>query len=110
MNRVSRITADVLSTLGLRRATRDWFPRALIGFSAGVLTGAAAALVLTPKTGEQMRDDLRVGAGRLVKKGRAQLQGAASAIAGTARDLKEKVNERIGHHPEVEPERHPIGV
>ena len=94
MDRVSRITGRVLSSMGLQRATRDWFPRMFIGFSAGVLTGAACALVLSPKTGEQIREDLRVGAERLVKKGRAQIA-----------ELKEKVGQRMD-----ESERHPIGV
>src|SRR5688572_22698665 len=96
----SRMSGQVLSTLGLRRATTDWFPRMLIGFSAGMLTGAAAALMLSPKTGEQIRDDLRVGAERLVRKGRAQLA-----------EIKDKVNQRVGNHRnEIESERHPIGV
>lgn len=96
----SRMTGQVLSTLGMRRATRDWFPRMFIGFSAGILTGAACALMLSPKTGEQIRDDLKVGAERLVKKGRAQLA-----------ELKEKVNQRVAdHRNEVDSEHHPLGV
>jgi hypothetical protein len=100
MKQVSRITGQVLSSLGMGRATTDWFPKVFIGFSVGLLSGAAAALMLSPKTGEQVRGDLRVGAQRLVKKGKAQLA-----------ELKEKVSQRAGHQVhELESERHPLGV
>jgi len=92
----SRITGRVLPMLGLRRATTDWFPRTFIGFSAGLITGAACALMLAPKTGEQVREDLRVGAEKLVKKGRAQIA-----------ELKDRALHYTGKN---EPERPPLGV
>jgi len=98
MTRFSRITGQVLSTLGMRRATRDWLPRSFIGFSAGLITGAACALILAPQSGEQTRDDLRVGAEKLVKKGREQLA-----------EIKDRALHYAGSVTK-EPERPPLGV
>jgi hypothetical protein len=98
MMRFSRFTGRVLPFLGMRRATTDWLPRTFIGFSAGLITGAAAALILAPKTGVQVRGDLRVGAEKLVKKGREQFA-----------ELKDRALHYAGSKTR-EPERPPLGV
>ena len=55
------------------RATRDWMPRAIFGFGAGIIVGAGLALMLTPRTGAELRNDLSEGANKLVQKGRQQI-------------------------------------
>ena len=65
----------------------------LRGLLTGVLVGAAAALLLAPKRGEEMRQDLSEGAGRWREKAE-DLKGKAEDLSGrvseTAHDLKER--------------------
>lgn len=61
-------TDDVLHSLGLARyeepRVADWVtPVAFFGL--GALTGAAAAVLLTPKSGPELRRDIRDGAKQL---------------------------------------------
>jgi hypothetical protein len=52
---------DVLRFIGLqrRRSVGGYIATGVGFFSAGLLLGAGAALLLAPKTGRDMRDDLR---------------------------------------------------
>ena len=52
---------DILDLLGLesKSSTAGWLAGALGTFGVGMLVGAGIALILTPKTGRELREDLR---------------------------------------------------
>jgi hypothetical protein len=51
---------DVLNALGLRRRSQsDWVVPAVTALGVGILVGAGLGLLLAPKTGEELREDLR---------------------------------------------------
>lgn len=52
---------DLLNLVGLesRRGAADWVVPTLTAFSVGVLVGAGIGLLLAPKAGSELRDDLR---------------------------------------------------
>lgn len=50
---------DVLGALGLAPRLRDYIWPALGVFSTGVLLGAGAALLFTPKSGAKLRKEIR---------------------------------------------------
>jgi hypothetical protein len=61
---------NVLHAVGLRRESEarvltDTVLPALAVFSAGILVGAAVALLVTPKTGRELRNDLQRKAGQI---------------------------------------------
>ncbi len=56
------------------------------GLITGVLVGAATALILAPKRGDEIRQDLSEGASK-VKERAADLTGT---VAGTAREWKDR--------------------
>jgi hypothetical protein len=61
---------NMLHAVGLRRETEarvltDTVLPALAVFSAGILVGAAVAMLVTPKTGRELRDDLSRRAGEI---------------------------------------------
>lgn len=56
------------------------------GLVTGVLVGAATALLLTPKRGEDIRQDLAESASRLKEKA----EGLSEHLSETAHDLKER--------------------
>jgi len=62
---------DLLSVLGLekrRSAIADIVVPSVAIFAAGAIVGAAAAVLLTPKTGPALRRDLTDGAKELTQK------------------------------------------
>ncbi|WP_257455925.1 hypothetical protein [Archangium lipolyticum] len=52
---------DVLDLIGLetKKGPTDWMLPALGAFSVGLLVGAGLGLLMAPKPGAQLRDDLR---------------------------------------------------
>jgi YtxH-like protein len=48
---------DILDALGIERSG-GWFGPAAAAFGIGLVVGAAAALLLAPKSGEELREDL----------------------------------------------------
>ena len=48
---------DILNALGLETESTFW-TTALAGFGVGCLVGAAVAVMLTPKSGRELRSDL----------------------------------------------------
>jgi hypothetical protein len=49
---------DILNALGLESESSFW-TAALAGFGVGCLVGAAVAIMVTPKSGRELRTDLR---------------------------------------------------
>jgi gas vesicle protein len=85
-------SSALLDMLGLqsKQSTRNRV-MTYFGFAfAGAIIGATAALMLAPKSGRQLRQDIRGGAKELGEK----VSHGASAIADTA---KRQVNE-VGNH------------
>lgn len=51
---------DVLGAIGLqRRDPTDWLIPTLTAFSIGVVVGVGVGMILAPKPGAQLRNDLR---------------------------------------------------
>ncbi len=51
---------DVLEALGLqRRGSLDWVAPAVTALGVGLLVGAGLGLMLAPKAGDELRQDLR---------------------------------------------------
>lgn len=63
---------DVLELLGLesRKGPADWLLPTLGAFSVGLLVGAGLGLLMAPKPGAELRDDLR-----------SRLQGGQDSMA-----------------------------
>jgi hypothetical protein len=71
---------DILDALGIEREV-SWLPMALAGFGVGCVVGAGIALLLTPKTGRELRDDLKTRGRDLYAKGREFVGKEAPAPA-----------------------------
>ena len=51
---------DLLGALGLQRSSSaDWVAPALTALGVGILVGAGLGLMLAPKSGQELRQDLR---------------------------------------------------
>ena len=73
---------DALSRVGLIRSSGpSFFAGLAIGAGVGLLAGAAVALLVTPTSGAEMRQQLGTGAKRLA----AKTQGAFSDVTQTVR-------------------------
>jgi len=74
---------DLLSLVGLetRRSSMDWVIPAVGFFSAGILLGAGLGMMLAPKSGRELMDDLRL---RL--QGNNASLGNAYAASGNGHD------------------------
>jgi hypothetical protein len=81
---------DILSALGL--ASKPSAPQRILGtlgiFAAGLLVGAGAALLLAPKSGEDLRDDL----GQRFRKMREDREGDSDdeSIGGVASSMRDE--------------------
>lgn len=77
---------DILAAIGLerRRAVSDAIVPSLALFTAGALVGAAAAVLLTPKTGQQLRTALTDGARDLSQKISSTAQEYTSAVRSSS--------------------------
>ena len=77
---------DILEAIGLerRRTISDAVIPSLALFAAGALVGAAAAVLLTPKTGQQLRRELTDGARDLSQK----ISTSAQEYTGAARSAQ----------------------
>jgi hypothetical protein len=69
MSFVDNLTPKIaLETIGLRRdeaQMADLILPVLVAFGLGLGIGAGAALLLTPQSGRELRDDLRRGVGKV---------------------------------------------
>jgi hypothetical protein len=81
---------DILAAIGLerRRTVSDALVPSLALFTAGALVGAAAAVLLTPKTGQQLRRELTDGARDLSQK----ITSTAQEYTGAARSSSQQGN------------------
>ncbi len=60
---------DILDALGIEQ-NQNWLSIALAGFGVGCLVGGAVALMLAPKSGREMRDELMDRGRDLMQRGR----------------------------------------
>jgi gas vesicle protein len=74
---------------------QDSFTRASAAFLIGGALGAIAALLLAPKSGQEMRDDLRRGYERSRAKWTETEGEVADRIARLAEDLQKKAEELV---------------
>lgn len=73
---------DVLAALGLESGSNFWTV-ALAGFGVGCLVGAAAAIMVAPKSGRELRSDLMERGREIVSRGKQELQGEGKSITPT---------------------------
>lgn len=62
---------DVMQALGLDTEV-NWLPVALAGFGVGCLVGAGVAILLAPKSGRELREDLRERGRGMMHRGRRE--------------------------------------
>ncbi|HEX7118996.1 MAG TPA: YtxH domain-containing protein [Longimicrobiales bacterium] len=68
------------------------------GFSAflwGAILGAGAALLLAPRTGKEMRRELRDGVDRLRRNAEGTVRQVQESLASTVDDLRDQVTGRV---------------
>jgi hypothetical protein len=69
---------DILEALGLEtHSSVDWMGPAIIGFGVGALVGAAVALLVAPKPGMELREDLMERGRKYVNKAKEQVGNMA---------------------------------
>jgi hypothetical protein len=64
---------DILDALGIHTQT-NWWVTGLAGFGIGCVVGAAVAMLLAPKSGAELREDLMERGRDLMQKGREQFE------------------------------------
>jgi cell division septum initiation protein DivIVA len=90
-------TDDILSALGLQRQTTTIdaaIPTAL-AFVAGVAAGAGVALLLAPKSGREVRQDISNKATELTSKLQATANELTSKLQSTATELTSEVRNAL---------------
>jgi gas vesicle protein len=70
---------DILNALGIETETGFW-TAALAGFGVGCLVGAAVAIMVTPKSGRELRSDLYERGRDLMGRGKEELAGAGMNV------------------------------
>ena len=60
---------DILDALGIEN-NQNWLSIALVGFGIGCVVGGAVALMLAPKSGREIREDLMDRSRDLMQRGR----------------------------------------
>lgn len=94
-------TDDVLDSLGLMRkqpVNADWVTPLTL-FGVGIVTGAATALLLAPKTGREMRHDIKSAAANTTATVANQLPSlpAMPSIPALGIGSESKSTEFVGH-------------
>jgi hypothetical protein len=64
---------DILSALGMETEV-SWLTFALAGFGVGCLVGAATAILLAPKSGRELRDDIMERGRSFMQRGREKME------------------------------------
>ena len=100
MNTYMEGVRDTLARVGLvRRSTSSWLTGFAIGAGIGMVSGAVAALLVTPTNGRQMRSEIGWRAKRLAER----TQGAIT-------DAKGKLHKsRLGSEADRFREEIPVG-
>jgi gas vesicle protein len=65
---------DILSALGLEHESNFWMV-ALAGFGVGCLVGAAVAIMVTPKSGRELREGILEKGRDLMSRGKEMAEG-----------------------------------
>ena len=63
---------DILNALGLETENNFW-TAALAGFGVGCLVGAAVAIMVTPKSGRELRENIRDKGRDLIGRGKEEM-------------------------------------
>lgn len=63
---------DVLNALGLEESNNFW-TIALAGFGVGCLVGAAVAIMVTPKSGRELRENIMDKGRDLISRGKEEM-------------------------------------
>lgn len=72
--------SDILDALGIETGS-SWLPSALAGFGVGCIVGAAVAMLLAPKSGRELREDIASTGRDLFNKGR-EYMGREGGMGG----------------------------
>jgi hypothetical protein len=88
---------NMLHAVGLRRESEarvltDTVLPALAVFSAGILVGAAVALLVTPKTGRELRDDLSRNARQIGETVREKIPALRSDLEQATSSYADRTN------------------
>jgi hypothetical protein len=70
---------DILNALGLETETNFW-TAALMGFGVGCVVGAAVAIMVTPKSGRELRSDLVERGRDLIGRGKEAAEGVGMGM------------------------------
>ena len=63
--------SDILEALGIEQESgNEWLGHSLAGFGIGCVVGAAVAMLLAPKSGKELREDIAERGRDLFTKGR----------------------------------------
>jgi hypothetical protein len=75
---------DILEALGFQQRTAlgDWITPALVGFGVGAAVGAAVALLVAPRAGSELRDELLERGRRAVQRGRERMDELTPGAEG----------------------------
>ena len=73
---------DILSALGLETENNFWTV-ALAGFGVGCLVGAAVAIMVTPKSGRELRTDLMDKGRDLMGRAKDEMQAMKDKLPST---------------------------
>jgi hypothetical protein len=72
---------EILDALGIE-SQGGWFLHALAGFGVGCVVGAAVALLVSPRSGRELRDEI-VGRGRdLMQRGKETFAAKKEDVLG----------------------------
>ena len=64
---------DILNALGLETETSNFWTVALAGFGVGCLVGAAVAIMVTPKSGRELREGIMDKGRDLMSRGKDEM-------------------------------------
>jgi gas vesicle protein len=73
---------DILSALGLETENNFWTV-ALAGFGVGCLVGAAVAIMVTPKSGRELRSDIMDKGRDLMGRAKDEMQAMKDKLPST---------------------------
>ena len=71
---------DILEALGLQQRGDNFLAPLLIGVGCGALVGATLTLLLTPRSGSELRSDLMERGRRMMQRGREELEDLAQTM------------------------------